>query len=170
MQLIRLLTADDAQAYKQLRLQALTTNPESFLATFNSENNKPLASFASELRYAIGQPIFGYYGVFNDNQLIGYAYLEKSYLNKQEHIAFLYNLYIHPEFRGQKLATKLVNFLLAKVKDQTQIERIFLSCNQKNAPALKLYEKLGFKTYAIKEKSIKWQDQYDNEVEMVMTV
>jgi ribosomal protein S18 acetylase RimI-like enzyme len=168
MNQIRLLSADDAVAYKELRLKALTTNPESFLATFEAENLKSLASFSAELRYSLSEPIFGYYGIFEDNHLVGYAFLEKSYLEKQQHVAFFYNLYIHPDYRGKKLASKLFEFLLTQLKEKTKIERLFLSCNQKNQPAQELYKKLGFKPYAIKEKSIKWQGQYDDEIEMVM--
>lgn len=167
---IRLLTHLDAQIYRDLRLKALASNPESFLATFESENNKPLPAFSSELRYALGQPIFGYYGIFSENNLVGYAYLEKSYLAKQQHIAFFYNLYIDPDYRHKGLARELFNHLLEKIKRETQIERIFLSCNKKNSPALSLYQKLGFKEYAVKEKSIKWQDEYDDEIEMVMEI
>lgn len=167
---IRLLNYQDAQIYKDLRLKALANNPESFLATFEAENNKPISAFSAELRYAVGEPIFGYYGVFAENELVGYAYLEKSYMDKQKHIAFFYNLYIDSAYRGQGLASKLFNYLLEKIKQQTQIERIFLSCNKKNIPAFKLYQKLGFIQYGIKEKSIKWQNQYDDEIEMVREV
>jgi ribosomal protein S18 acetylase RimI-like enzyme len=166
---IRILTHKDAQAYKELRLQALQKNPESFLATFEVENKKPINSFSSELIYAASYPIFGYYGVFIDEKLVGYAHLSDSYLPKQKHIAYLYNLYINPDYRNKGLAIKLFNHLLEEIK-QTKIERIFLSCNKKNVPAQKLYKKLGFVKYGLKEKSVKWQDEYDDEVEMVKVV
>jgi RimJ/RimL family protein N-acetyltransferase len=167
---IRLLTGNDAIEYKELRLKALQNNPESYLSTFESEKQRSVEAFSSELRYTISSPIFGYYGIFLENKLIGYASLEKSYLAKQKHIAFFYNLYIDPKYRNQGLALKLFNFILDKIKQKTQIERIFLSCNKKNTPAIKLYKKLGFKEYGFKEKSIKYQDEYDDEIEMVREV
>lgn len=166
----KLLTSQDAVIYKELRLQALQNNPESYLSTFDHEKQKTIEAFASELRYASGPPVFGYYGIFDNDKLIGYAHLEKSYLTKQKHIAFFYNLYIDPEYRNKGLATELFDFLLAELKQKTQIERIFLSCNKKNTSAISLYKKLGFVEYGIKKKSIKYQNEYDDEIEMVREV
>jgi len=168
--IIKLLNHQDAEIYKDLRLQALQKNPESFLATYEIESKKPINHFSSELIYAISPPVFGYYGVFIDKKLVGYAHLSDSYLPKQKHIAYLYNLYIDPDYRGKGLAVKLFEYMLEKVKEQTEIERLFLSCNKKNAPAQKLYKKLGFTKFGLKEKSVKWQNEYDDEVEMVKVV
>lgn len=167
---IRMLTGSDAPAYRELRLQALQTNPESYLATFASENKRSVESFASEIRYSFSPPVFGYYGIFQNETLVGYAQLEKSYMDKQQHVCFLYNLYVAPAHRGKGYATGLFQFLLRQVQEKTQLERIFLSCNRKNTAAQALYKKLGFTLYGVKEKSVKWQGQYDDELEMVRAV
>ncbi|MBT4124599.1 MAG: GNAT family N-acetyltransferase [Candidatus Pacebacteria bacterium] len=177
--IIRQLTGADALIYKELRLQALQNNPESYLATFESEVRRSIESFASELRYAFSPPIFGYYGIFvnkkdkngkTKEKLVGYTHLDKSYLEKQQHIAFMYNLYVDPEYRGQGLATKVFEFLLKETQEKTNVERIFLSCNRKNIPAQKLYKKLGFTEYGVKEKSVKYNGKYDDEVELVKEI
>lgn len=163
---IRPLTERDAQAYQQLRLQALQHNPESYLATFESEQGKPTSSFAWEIRYATSPPISGYYGIFIEDQLIGYAQLEKVNLAKQSHTANMFNLYITPEQRGQGYASQLFEHL-AKLAKEHDIERVFISCNRQNTAAQQLYKKLGFTEYGIKEKSVKYQGEYDDEVQLV---
>jgi RimJ/RimL family protein N-acetyltransferase len=165
--IIRLLTTADVAPYRVLRLKALQTNPESYLSTFESEKIKPLDSFMWELRYATSQPINGYYGVFVDDSLVGYAQLERSYLAKQKHIAYLYSLYIDSDYRGKGFATKLLEHLTQLAKEKAQIERVFITCNRKNLPAQTFYKKLGFKEYSIREKSVKLGNEYDDEVEMV---
>ncbi|HCR81015.1 MAG: acetyltransferase, GNAT family protein [Candidatus Pacebacteria bacterium GW2011_GWB1_47_8] len=165
--IIRLLTTDDVAQYRALRLKALQTNPESYLSTYESEKNKPLDSFAWELRYATSQPVNGYYGVFIDDQLVGYTQLERSYLAKQQHIAYLYSLYVDPAYRGKGHASKLLTYLGQLAKEKAGIERLFITCNRKNLPAQELYKKLGFKQYSIREKSVKWGNEYDDEIEMV---
>ena len=164
---IRLLTAEDASSYQQLRLQALQTNPESYLAAYETEKDRPTDSFSWELRYAVSQPISGYYGLFLDHQLIGYAQLSQSNLPKQEHIAYLFNLYVHPDHRGQGYATQLFKRLTQLIKEKAGIERLFITCNRQNTSAQQFYTKLGFKQYGVKEKSVKWRGEYDDEVEMV---
>lgn len=165
---IRRLTEKDASAYRVLRLQALQNNPESYLAVYETEASKPLESFAWEMRYAgsVGQ-INGYYGVLVDDQLIGYAQLDQIQLPKQQHIAYLYNLYVDPAYRGQGHATQLFNYISQLAKEKTQIERIFITCNRKNTAAQAVYKKLGFQEHGVKEKSVKWRGEYDDEVEMV---
>ena len=165
--IIRLLTTADVTPYRALRLKALQTNPESYLSTYESEKIKPLDSFIWELRYATSQPINGYYGVFVDDSLIGYAQLERSYLAKQKHIAYLYSLYVDPSYRGKGYASKLLTQITQLAKEKAQIERIFITCNRKNLPAQAFYKKLGFKEYSIREKSVKLDDEYDDEIEMV---
>jgi len=165
---IRLLTSADAILYRALRLEALQTNPNSFISTFEAEKNKSKSSFESELVGVYNPPLFGYWGVFDGEFLIAYIQLFKSYLPKQAHIAFLYNLYVDPKYRRKKIATKLLNHLIKQLKNQTQTERIFLSCNAKNKEALNFYRKSGFKRCGIKAKSIKHQGEYDDEIEMVL--
>ncbi|MFH2118551.1 MAG: GNAT family N-acetyltransferase [Candidatus Paceibacterota bacterium] len=164
---IRPLTIADASLYQTLRLRALQTNPESYLASWETEQNKPTESFAWEIRYATSPPISGYYGIFLEDKLIGYTQLDQVSLPKQQHIAYLYNLYVDPNHRGQGYATKLFDYLSKIAKEQAQVERIFITCNRKNTAAQKLYKKLGFSEYGLKEKSVKWQGEYDDEVEMV---
>ena len=43
---IRLLTGNDGPSYQQLRLKALQTDPEAFLATFDQESAKHEQQFA----------------------------------------------------------------------------------------------------------------------------
>ena len=42
---IRLLTCNDALAYRDIRLEGLRQNPEAFASTFEDERDKPLGWF-----------------------------------------------------------------------------------------------------------------------------
>jgi ribosomal protein S18 acetylase RimI-like enzyme len=166
---IRPLTTQDTAAYQTLRLKALQTNPESYLATFETEQTKAADSFAWEIRSATSPPISGYYGLFLNENLIGYVQLDQINLPKQRHTAHLYNLYVDPAHRGQGYATKLLDHL-TKLAKEHHIERLFITCNRQNTPAQHFYQKLGFKQFGLKEKSVKWQGEYDDEVELVKEV
>ncbi|MGD9128980.1 MAG: GNAT family N-acetyltransferase [Candidatus Woesebacteria bacterium] len=165
---IRLLNGQDALFYRDLRLKALQTDPKSFLSTYQAEKNNLDSFFARELDLAIFPPVFAYWGVFENKQLIAYVQLAKSYLAKQAHLAFIYNLYLDPAFRKQGIASRLLKEVLAKLRTETKVERVFLSCNANNHNALQFYKKFAFKTCGVKEKSIKWQGEYDDQVEMVL--
>lgn len=169
---IRLLTSADAPAYQLLRLQALQTDPQAFLSTFETESIKHDKDFAWEVENFYHPPLYGYYGVFDlisdQEKLIAFVQLGSSYLVKQKHIGFIYNLYIHPDYRHQTVGPQLfIHVFQAIQKYEPQIERLFLSCNATNKPAINFYKKIGFKRCGIKPKSVKWNGVYDDEVEMV---
>ncbi len=164
---IRLLTKADGLDYQKLRLESLQTNPEAFLSSYESEVQLPENAFADHLEWAYHPPGFGYFGIFIDGKLAGYVQASKSYLDKEKHVCSLNNVYIAKEFRHQGLATKLLSYVTDLLKREVGIERVFLSCTGKNKPAHNLYRKLNFRRYAVRAKAVKWQDQYDDTIEMV---
>lgn len=57
------------------------------------------------------------------------------------------NIAVHPDFRGQGLASKLLNEVFQYYNGRGAL-RFTLEVDTKNAPAIKLYEKLGFRRYS----------------------
>lgn len=168
---IRQLTANDARAYRDLRLEALIQNPDAYLATFESESQKNISDFAWELRACLKAPIEGYYGVFDNDHLIAYLQISKTGLAKQNHIIFLYNLYVDHHYRRQKIGSSLVSYIIEQIREKdAQIEQIFLAHNGKNIGARNLYQSLGFKQFAIQKNTIKYKNEYDDTIEMVYKI
>lgn len=173
--MIHLLTEADAPEYHRLRLQALQTDPQAFLSTWENESTKHDSDFAWELESYYHPPLFGYYGIFDQTEkqekLIAFVQLGSSYLVKQKHVAFIYNLYIDPNHRHQGVGQQLFDHIFQAIQQHDQqIERIFLSCNALNKPAIRFYQKIGFKRCGIKPRSVKWNGVYDDEIEMVMVL
>ncbi len=175
--LFRRLTVHDGAAFQKLRLQALATDPAAFLATLEQESGKTTAEFERELEYALGLGFLGYFGVFIASDpapevaaaptpdLVGYCQISQSFLPKQNHVAFLYNLYLAPAARGQGAATALLNYVFAAAKTNG-VERVYCSCNAGNSKALEFYLSQGFVECGRKPESLKWQGVYDDEVEL----
>jgi ribosomal protein S18 acetylase RimI-like enzyme len=164
----RILTPDDAEKYRELRLAALTHDPQSFLATLEFEQQHSTEFFQRELAGAASHPCFGYHGVWHGDELLGYAQIETSYLPKQRHIAFLYNVYIAHTARRQGLAKKLTAEIFSRLQQETAVELVYVAYNSSNTGARDFYHSLGFKRCGIKPQAIKWQGVYDDEVEMVL--
>ena len=163
--MIRLLTEKDINQYLKIRLQSLKTDPKAFLSTFESESKLPLEYFQHKIRNATKDPIFGYYGIINESRLIACAQISESSLDKKRHIAYFYELYVIPEFRRKGYATRLINYLIEKIRSQKEVGQIELRVNSGNISAITLYEKLGFKKIAtlphsVKEPDGSYQDEY----------
>lgn len=170
---IRLLTAQDGSAFQTLRVKALQTDPDAFLATFEQESQRHEHVFAQELDLCYAPPSFGYYGLFSDddaesNQLVGFCQVMRSVMPKQTHLATIYNLYLDPSVRGRGQAIFLLTHIIEELRKITDLEQVFISCLAKNRAAYQLYQKLGFKRCGIKPHSSKWQGQYDDEIELVL--
>lgn len=171
----RRLTDRDGHAYRRLRLLALQVNPEAFLSVYEVEASKEHSAFGDELEYAIAFPSYGYYGVFDHDpaapdtkeKLVAFGQIGKSYLAKQQHTAWIYNVFVESTYRRQGLAAHLLNHMMAAVTSTEPIELFFVGCNAHNKPALRLYSKLGFHRCGIHPRGVKWLGQYDDEIQMV---
>lgn len=173
MTAIRLLHGDDGLAYQELRLLSLQSNPEAFLTKYQVESGRNETRFQHELESFFSPPVFGYYGYWltssrHQDELIGYTLLAGSSMPKQKHVAWLYNLYIHPRFRRSGVAHQLMEFITytAKHKAEPGIESLYLTCLARNTAAYRFYKGLGFKRCGVRRRSVKWKDQYEDEVEL----
>ncbi|MGB5822123.1 MAG: GNAT family N-acetyltransferase [Saonia sp.] len=79
----------------------------------------------------------------------GYAIIKKakSYLDHTEY-AYLGFMYTHPEFRGKGINKMIVDALKKWSIDQG-LNEIRLTVYPDNAPAIRAYEKIGFKKYIL---------------------
>src|SRR3989344_6100987 len=143
--MIRPLVAKDAIGYQKLRLLSLKTDPAAFVSLYVSEVNNPIVYYRNKIQYSAKEPVFGVYGDFKNDKIIATAQLGYSYYPKKAHTAFLYEIYVHPDFRRKGIATNLIKHLVGLAKSLSEIEQLELRVNSKNISAIKIYEKLGFK-------------------------
>ena len=166
---IRPLLTNDASTFQVLRLQALEHDPDAFLSVLTDEKHKATNRFAQEIVYSSLISPFGYYGCFIDDHLVGYVLISSTNLGKQQHAAFLYNLYFDTHHRRQGLAQQLVTFVI-DILQQYHIEWLYASCIASNQTATAFYHKLGFVDYGLRPRSVKWQNTYDDELELALSL
>ena len=65
-------------------------------------------------------------------------------LNKNTKFAHALHIFIDSEYRNRGLGTKMLQYLEALAKDDN-MTKVSINVMPKNKPALKLYEKMGFK-------------------------
>lgn len=76
---------------------------------------------------------------------------------------------IHKRYRRSGIGQRLITRTIQKAKEGG-LERIELEVFASNVPAIKLYEKMGFVTEAVKKNARKIDGNYDDLVEMVLFV
>jgi GNAT superfamily N-acetyltransferase len=156
---IRRLTEDDAQAFRQIRLEGLRLVPEAFTADFHEESTHPLSFFQQRVRdnFVLG-------GFDDQGQLMGVAGLWLTNSVKTRHRGTLWGVYLKPAARGTGLSDLLIKGVIQEARKTC--EELLLGVGLTNLPAVKRYRALGFEPYAVEQKILKIGDVYYDELLM----
>jgi ribosomal protein S18 acetylase RimI-like enzyme len=163
---LRLLTASDAEAWWQSRLEALRNDPASF-ADSAEEHAATTLNMARE-RLANGDPAENFVlGLFEDGKLTATAGFYRSRHNKERHKGHIWGVYVRPESRGKGVARALMEEIIRRARTMNDLEQILLVASA-HLPARKLYEALGFQAYGIEPRSLKIGTEYIDDVLMIL--
>jgi len=156
---IRRLDRDDASMFKDIRLEGLARHPEAFGASHDEELDYSLTQIGDRIE---NSTIFG--GFADDGTLVGVVAVARSKGAKMRHIATIWGMYVRPEGRGTGLSRSL---MIAAIEEARQTCRsIRLTVVSSNTAAIRLYESLGFKAWAIDMEALKVGDTYHDEILM----
>ena len=145
--------------FKEIRLEAVKNNPEGFGSAYEEEVDR------SKERWKIS--------LINKNKIVFLALDGKipiaisiiSYESsiKMNHLAHIYSVYVKPEYRGRKISSRLIEFILADASNKKKIKKVKLSVVTTQTPAINLYKKFGFKIIAKLKKEVRVGKKYYDE-------
>jgi RimJ/RimL family protein N-acetyltransferase len=156
---IRPLRPDQADSYRDIRLEALRLHPEAFGSSLETEAAEPLGFFAGRLT---ANTVFA--GVSGDT-LLGTAGFMPQTGAKRAHKAMLWGMYVRAAARGTGLSKALVQAVLDHARGRAEL--IQLSVVSENTVARRLYEAFGFEPYGIEVRALKVDGRYLDDVLMV---
>ncbi|PGL71832.1 GNAT family N-acetyltransferase [Bacillus sp. AFS055030] len=165
---IRLLTKEDAEIYLNIRLEGLKENPEVFITTMDEilDQDDPIEYKAEILDKDKNYTI----GAFTDKgQLIGVATLKTYEKVKAEHKGKIESVYVSTSARKMGAGILLIEEAIHLAKS-LGLEQLTVNIVEGNETAKKLYEKLGFKTFAKTPNSLKLNNEYWDQEHMMLTL
>jgi ribosomal protein S18 acetylase RimI-like enzyme len=157
---LRRLTAADARAWRELRLEAFTLHPRDYRSTPAEEAAMDIAVLETILaRHAA-------LGLFDGESLVGAGVLSLETRAKLAHRGEIRSIYVRAAYRRGGSGERLLKALIDEARGK--VATVFLTVSDGNGPALRLYTRLGFTPYAFEPRALKLEDgTFVDEIAMV---
>lgn len=134
---VRQLSLGDLDAYRALHRFGLSEAPYAFVETLTNDAARLDATVRAMLERGEG------WGAFDGERLVGKCVIDGLPYDCLAHTRLLHAIYLHPDARGGGVGAALVGAAVAYVERQGAT-RVTLWVNDQNAPARRMYERLGF--------------------------
>jgi len=162
--IIRPLEIEDFPAFLELQRLALLQAPEVFGSDYDWFEGLSLLSKEQRYERYMNFPYQYILGAVDDSGqivgMIGYSGHEQS---KLRHKGRIWGLFVRPEHRGQRIASRLVTSILDTARDLLDAEQVQLTVSTQNEASYGLYLRLGFNVYGTELRAMKIGLEYVNE-------
>lgn len=138
--MIRRITADDVEIFRETRLRALADSPESFGSTYAAEVGFPDSTWTERAVQAAEGGERAMFLAFDGKGCIGLAGGFHDDLGADRQLV---SMWVAPAYRGTGVATELVDAVLAWAAD-SGAQTVGLWVTRGNDRAKRLYERMGF--------------------------
>mgnify|MGYP000134050550 CR=1 FL=1 len=94
----------------------------------------------------------GLLGIFDNGSLAGVTALTRKSSDKYQHKAFLWGMYIYPQYRRQGASALLMEQTVEWAKSQQGLESITLFVTASNVAGINFYRRYGFECYGTEKR------------------
>lgn len=156
------IKSDHDEQYKKFLTFGLINDEENFRITPYDDLNAPFPTKDTMDSFSLG--------AYSENKLAGIVSFTRDGGDREKlrHKGILFRMYVSKDFRGQGIAKRLIEKLIERVKQISDIEQINLTVIANNDNAKKLYGKFGFVTFGSENNAIKWKGKYFTEDQMTL--
>lgn len=152
------LGQSDKAIYRQTRLECLQKFPDNFGSTYEEESQKNQLYFEQVLENEDFDNFM--MGAFAEKKCIGICGFLREDRQKTKHRGEIVQMYVNPDFAGQKIGKTLLEKTIELAFQNPEIEQINLSLVADNAQAHHTYLSVGFVEYGLVKNCFKQGDKY----------
>jgi ribosomal protein S18 acetylase RimI-like enzyme len=163
---IKLMTDRDAQALWNLRMQALESDPWSFVDSPDELRDTPVEEFAERLRLNNAENFI--FAAFEEETPVGMAGFYQESPRKRRHKGWIWGVFVASDARGRGIARRLMLAAIERARAIPGLEFILLTVSVNQPAPRRLYESLGFRSIGIEPQGLKIGNQHIDEEHMVL--
>lgn len=156
---LRSLERDDDSAYRELWTEALTRHGQYLRTSLRDEVTHGIPTDYRPDSFTLG--------AFHGADLVGITSLRRDSLERMQHKALLFRMFVHPGSTGQGIGKLLIRELLERAETLGDLRQIYLTVLASNERAQRLYASMGFRGYANEPDAVRIGDQFIAESQMV---
>jgi RimJ/RimL family protein N-acetyltransferase len=155
--IIREAAPTDAVPFRELRLGALQDSPVAFSADYQRNLSQPLKHWEDMLAMQPDESTI--FLAEHDGKLIAMTGIARGGSPKTRHSAWVWGVYVKPEWRGLHIAGELMHSCLSWAKARN-IVIAKLGVAAVNTSAIHCYERCGFEIYATEPRALFFEGKY----------
>jgi cyclohexyl-isocyanide hydratase len=159
---IRRLVETDQDVHTELWRDALIAQDECFRISIEDESLLQIQTVFTNESFTLG--------AFIGSNLIGTVSVERDWRKKLKHKALLSRMYVHRTAAGKGVGKALVNEAISQAKSIQGLRQLYLTVLEVNERAIHLYTSAGFETFAHEPESVKINNKFIGELQMVCFV
>jgi ribosomal protein S18 acetylase RimI-like enzyme len=127
------------ESYKELWLDALTSDPQAFGYSLDEISNRTEEDWKKNIQKSL-QENTGMHIAKSDNKYIGMM----GYFPKNEDTVNIFGVYVKKEFRNQGVSDKIMESVLTSLAKNDKIKNIALTVSEEQKAAIEFYTRFGF--------------------------
>ena len=139
--IVKRASQKDWKKYKEIRLDALQKNPESFGRAHEEEKNRSESEWKDKLKDKNRVTLL----VLDRDNPIGLLGIIFESSTRVAHITDIISVYLKEEYRGRGISSQLMNEALEIIKARKTARKVKLHVTTNQLPAVNLYKKFGFR-------------------------
>ena len=164
--MIRLLQADDVEAFIALRKRALIEEPLAFAASPEDDFAASADALRDSMRRAPDWVLFGAF----DPGLVGTVGLLRARHVKASHKVHIWGMYVAPPHRGRGIGAELLRAAIDHARSIEDVDALHLGVSSAADAARRLYERAGFRVWGVEEDALRAGGQSVREYHMVLAL
>jgi ribosomal protein S18 acetylase RimI-like enzyme len=150
----------------KLRLYALDTDSPSFGESPEELRKTSVAEYASRLRSGSAENFV--LGAFEDETLIAMTGFYRETAMKRRHKGWMWGVFVSPSVRGKGVGRTLLAGVIEMAKTLPGIRCLRLTVSTTQQPAIKLYERLGFRSFGTEPQAMRIGEQSIDELHIIL--